>query len=144
MAYMTENTNLQRALLRRIAEIGQGKVEIREEAKVQEMRMDEGKRSVVLKLGEEGWVRGGVVVSVLLRGGRMSEETRDLTKCGYHCDRSERTGQIRQSGHSQRSNHSATRTLLTGSSLPSITVDLMPTIRLSSASCLPAPWPFCQ
>jgi ubiquinone biosynthesis monooxygenase Coq6 len=64
MAYMTENTNLQRALLRRIAEVGQGKVEIREEAKVQEMRMDEGKRSVVLKLGEEGWVRGGVVVSV--------------------------------------------------------------------------------
>jgi hypothetical protein len=63
MAYMTENTNLQRALLRRIAEVGTGKVDIREEARVQEMRMDEGKRSVVLKLGEEGWVRGGVVVS---------------------------------------------------------------------------------
>jgi ubiquinone biosynthesis monooxygenase Coq6 len=62
MAYMTENTNLQRALLRRIAETGQGKVEIREHAKVQEMKMDEGKRSVALKLGEHGWVRGGVVV----------------------------------------------------------------------------------
>lgn len=62
MAYMTENTNLQRALLRRIAEVGEGKVVIREEAKVQEMRMDEGKRSVALQLGDGGWVRGGVVV----------------------------------------------------------------------------------
>ena len=67
MAYMTENTNLQRALLRRIAEVGEGKVVIREEARVQEMRMDEGKRSVVLRLGEEGWVRGGVVVSAMWR-----------------------------------------------------------------------------
>jgi ubiquinone biosynthesis monooxygenase Coq6 len=51
MAYMTENTNLQRALLRRIDEVGVGKVEIREQAKVEEMRMDEGKRSVALNLG---------------------------------------------------------------------------------------------
>jgi len=63
MAYMTENTNLQRALLRTIAEAGERKVEIREHSKVQEMKMDEGKRSVALKLGEHSWVRGGVVVS---------------------------------------------------------------------------------
>ena len=62
MAYMTENTNLQRALLRRIDEAGNGKVDIRESARVEEMRMDEGKRSVALRLGQDAWVRAGVVV----------------------------------------------------------------------------------
>jgi ubiquinone biosynthesis monooxygenase Coq6 len=73
MAYMTENTNLQRALLRRIDEVGVGKVEIREQAKVEEMRMDEGKRSVALNLGGQGWIRGGVVVSM----GHAQDRTRE-------------------------------------------------------------------
>jgi ubiquinone biosynthesis monooxygenase Coq6 len=80
MAYMTENTNLQRALLRTIAEAGEGKVEIREHSKVQEMKMDEGKRSVTLKLGEQGWVRGGVVVSRIRLIHRSVSRT-DFTLC---------------------------------------------------------------
>jgi ubiquinone biosynthesis monooxygenase Coq6 len=62
MAYMTENTNLQRALLTQIERTGRGKIAIKENARVEEMRMSEGKRSVLLNLGGHGWVRGGVVV----------------------------------------------------------------------------------
>jgi ubiquinone biosynthesis monooxygenase Coq6 len=63
MAYMTENTNLQRALLRRIEEVGKGKVEMAEKAKVEKMQMGEGGRWVGLQLEGRGWVKGGVVVS---------------------------------------------------------------------------------
>jgi ubiquinone biosynthesis monooxygenase Coq6 len=64
MAYMTENTNLQRALLRRLEKAGKGKVDIRENARVQEMRYGDGQRWVGLQIGDKGeWVRGGVVVS---------------------------------------------------------------------------------
>ena len=66
MARMTENTNLQRALLRRIAEKGEGIVEIRENARVGEMLLDEGERSVGLRIGDS-WVRGSVVVSIIFR-----------------------------------------------------------------------------
>jgi hypothetical protein len=64
MAFMTENTNLQSALLRRIEEVGKGRVEIREmeRGRVGEMVLGEGERWVGLKVGEE-WVRGSVVVS---------------------------------------------------------------------------------
>ena len=61
MARMTENTNLQRALLKRISEIGEGIVEIREGSRVGEMRLGEGERWVGLQIGEK-WVRGSVVV----------------------------------------------------------------------------------
>jgi hypothetical protein len=63
MARMTENTNLQRALLRRIDEVGQGIVTIREGGRVAEMRLGEGGRWVGLRIGEADWVRGSVVVS---------------------------------------------------------------------------------
>lgn len=62
MAYMTENTNLQRALLRRIEQIGNGVVEIREGGRVEEMRLGGGDQWVGLKVAGS-WVRGGVVVS---------------------------------------------------------------------------------
>lgn len=61
MAHMTENTNLQRALLRKIEHSSRGRVTIQEGKRVDEMRMSEGGRSVGLKLGDR-WVRGGVVV----------------------------------------------------------------------------------
>jgi ubiquinone biosynthesis monooxygenase Coq6 len=61
MAHMTENTNLQRALLRKIEQSSRGRVVIQEGKRVDEMRMGEGGRSVGLKLGDR-WVRGGVVV----------------------------------------------------------------------------------
>ncbi|GHJ84897.1 hypothetical protein NliqN6_1299 [Naganishia liquefaciens] len=62
MARMTENTNLQRAFLRKIEHDGRGRVVIAERSKVEEMRMDEGGRSVALRCGGDRWVRGGVVV----------------------------------------------------------------------------------
>jgi ubiquinone biosynthesis monooxygenase Coq6 len=67
MAFMTENTNLQSALLRRIEEVGKGRVEIREmeRGRVGEMILGEGERWVGLKVGEE-WVKGSVVVSSLV------------------------------------------------------------------------------
>lgn len=69
MAYMTENTNLQRALLRRLEVAGKGKVEIRENSKVKEMRYGDAQRWVGLQIGDKGdWVRGGVVVSAELAG----------------------------------------------------------------------------
>ncbi|OCF38964.1 ubiquinone biosynthesis monooxygenase COQ6 [Kwoniella heveanensis CBS 569] len=61
MARMTENMNLQRALLRRIEEIGSGIVDIRESSRVGEMRLGEGGRWVGLRVGEE-WIRGSLVV----------------------------------------------------------------------------------
>lgn len=63
MARMTENTNLQRALLRRIDEVGAGIVDIKEGGRVSEMRLGEGGRWVGLRIGENEWVRGSVVVS---------------------------------------------------------------------------------
>ncbi|WWC64595.1 ubiquinone biosynthesis monooxygenase COQ6 [Kwoniella dejecticola CBS 10117] len=61
MARMTENMNLQRALLRRIEEVGKGIVDIKEGARVSEMRLGEGERWVGLKVGEE-WLKGSLVV----------------------------------------------------------------------------------
>ncbi|WVR07699.1 ubiquinone biosynthesis monooxygenase COQ6 [Kwoniella sp. DSM 27419] len=61
MARMTENMNLQRALLRRIEEVGKGTVTIRESSRVGEMRLGDGGRWVGLKIGEE-WLRGSLVV----------------------------------------------------------------------------------
>jgi ubiquinone biosynthesis monooxygenase Coq6 len=63
MAYMTENINLQRALLSRIREFGNGVVDVREGRKVESMSLGEGGRWVGLNLGDETWVRGSVVVS---------------------------------------------------------------------------------
>jgi ubiquinone biosynthesis monooxygenase Coq6 len=65
MARMTENTNLQRALLRRIDEVGKGIVTIREGGRVGEMRLADGGRWVGLRIGESEWVRGSVVVRSL-------------------------------------------------------------------------------
>ena len=62
MARMTENTNLQRALLRRIEQVGQGIVTIRENTRVGEMRLGQGGRWVGLRIGDESWIRGSVVV----------------------------------------------------------------------------------
>lgn len=66
MAYMTENTNLQSALLRQIERSPRsGRVTIKEGARVTSMRMQDGGRSVALQLGandDARWVRGGVVV----------------------------------------------------------------------------------
>ncbi|WVQ67035.1 ubiquinone biosynthesis monooxygenase COQ6 [Kwoniella botswanensis] len=62
MAKMTENMNLQRALLRRIEEIGKGKVDLKEDKKVQEMRLGEGERWVGLRVGETEWIKGSLVV----------------------------------------------------------------------------------
>lgn len=61
MAHMTENTNLQRALLRRIDEINPGSFEIRESSRVAEMQLGPGGRWVGLRIGDR-WVRGSVVV----------------------------------------------------------------------------------
>ncbi|WVO14268.1 ubiquinone biosynthesis monooxygenase COQ6 [Cryptococcus depauperatus] len=61
LARMTENLNLQQALLKRINEIGQGIVDIRESSKVAEMRLGESDRWVGLRIGDE-WVRGSLVV----------------------------------------------------------------------------------
>ncbi|WWC71990.1 ubiquinone biosynthesis monooxygenase COQ6 [Kwoniella pini CBS 10737] len=61
MARMTENMNLQRALLRRIEEVGKGIVDIKEGARVNEMRLGEGERWVGLKVGDE-WLKGSLVV----------------------------------------------------------------------------------
>ena len=63
MAYMTENMNLQQALLKRIAELGEGVLEIREmdRGRVSEMRLGAGNQWVGLRVGNE-WVRGSVVV----------------------------------------------------------------------------------
>jgi ubiquinone biosynthesis monooxygenase Coq6 len=66
MAYMTENINLQRALLRRIEEVGKGVVDIREGGKVGGMKLGEGGRWVGLKVGDDHWVKGSVVVSILI------------------------------------------------------------------------------
>jgi ubiquinone biosynthesis monooxygenase Coq6 len=67
MAYMTENTNLQRALLRKIEQDGKGRIVVQEGKKVEEMRMGEGGRWIGLRFGDE-WVRGGVVVSHIEAG----------------------------------------------------------------------------
>ena len=62
MARMTENVNLQRALLKHITTAGKGVVEIREGSRVGEMRLGEGDAWVGLRIGEDRWVRGAVVV----------------------------------------------------------------------------------
>lgn len=61
LARMTENTNTQRALLRRLEEVGKN-VTVREGARVAEMRYGEGRGWVGLRIGDE-WVRGSLVVS---------------------------------------------------------------------------------
>ena len=73
MARMTENINLQRALLRRIKSAGQGVVEIREDSRVGEMRLGQGGQWVGLRIGDEKWVRGAVVV-----GPHLTASTRAL------------------------------------------------------------------
>ncbi|WRT70252.1 ubiquinone biosynthesis monooxygenase COQ6 [Kwoniella shivajii] len=62
MARMTENMNLQRALLKRIEEVGKGIVDIKEQSKVKSMRLGPGERWVGLNIGEDKWVRGSLVV----------------------------------------------------------------------------------
>lgn len=59
---MTENMNLQHALLKRIEEVGAGIVDVREGGRVSEMMYGEGDSWVGLKVGEK-WVRGSLVVS---------------------------------------------------------------------------------
>lgn len=62
MARLTENMNLQQALLKRIEG---SQVEISEGSRVQEMVMGQGGRWVGLRLGDEDtprWIRGSVVV----------------------------------------------------------------------------------
>ncbi|WVQ74193.1 ubiquinone biosynthesis monooxygenase COQ6 [Cryptococcus sp. DSM 104548] len=61
LARMTENLNLQQALLKRINEVGEGIVDIRENSRVGEMRLGEGGRWVGLRIGDE-WVKGSLVV----------------------------------------------------------------------------------
>ena len=68
MARMTENVNLQRALLRRIEAAGEGVVEIREGCRVGEMQSGEGDQWVGLRVDENKWVRGAVVVRFTLLG----------------------------------------------------------------------------
>ncbi|KLT39184.1 ubiquinone biosynthesis hydrox [Cutaneotrichosporon oleaginosum] len=60
LARMTENVNTQRALLRRLEEVG-ANVTVREGARVGEMRYGEGRGWVGLRMGDE-WVRGSLVV----------------------------------------------------------------------------------
>lgn len=60
LARMTENVNTQRALLRRLQEVGTN-VTVREGARVAEMRYGEGRGWVGLRIGDE-WVRGSLVV----------------------------------------------------------------------------------
>lgn len=65
LARMTENINLQRALLRSLDRAPAGIVTIREGARVNEMRYGEGRGWVGLRVGDK-WVRGSLVVSRLL------------------------------------------------------------------------------
>lgn len=62
MARMTENTNLQHALLKRIDQAGGETLTIRENSRVSEMQLGPGGRWVGLRIGEDAWVRGSVVV----------------------------------------------------------------------------------
>ena len=61
MARMTENNNLQRALLRRLENIGEGTVVIRESAKAEEMRLGAGGQSIFLRSGDD-WIRTSALV----------------------------------------------------------------------------------
>lgn len=63
MARMTENMNLQQALYKRIEQVGKGIVDIKESSRVSEMREGEDGRWVGLRIGEDHWVRGSLVVS---------------------------------------------------------------------------------
>ena len=63
MARMTENMNLQQALYKRIEQVGKGVVDIKESSRVAEMREGDGGRWVGLRIGENHWVRGSLVVS---------------------------------------------------------------------------------
>lgn len=63
MARMTENMNLQQALYKRIKQAGKGIVDIKESSRVAEMREGDGGRWVGLRIGENHWVRGSLVVS---------------------------------------------------------------------------------
>jgi ubiquinone biosynthesis monooxygenase Coq6 len=64
LAYMTENINTQRALLRTLS--SSENVDVREGARVQEMRYGEGRGWVGLRIGspdgKDKWVRGSLVV----------------------------------------------------------------------------------
>jgi ubiquinone biosynthesis monooxygenase Coq6 len=66
MARMTENMNLQQALYKRIDQVGKGIVDIKESSRVAEMREGDGGRWVGLRIGENQWVRGSLVVSTRL------------------------------------------------------------------------------
>ncbi|WWC91673.1 ubiquinone biosynthesis monooxygenase COQ6 [Kwoniella dendrophila CBS 6074] len=61
MARMTENMNLQKALLKRIEEIGNNIITIKENSRVNEMRLGDGERWVGLKIGDE-WIKGSLVI----------------------------------------------------------------------------------
>ena len=103
MARMTENTNLQRALLRRIDEVGKDIVTIREGGRVGEMRLAEGGRWVGLRIGESEWVRGSVVVRPVKK-----------PRWCYDADgRSGQTDRIIRCGTSQASSLMATGTTRT-------------------------------
>lgn len=64
MARMTENMNLQQALYKRIDAVGKGIVDIKESSRVAEMREGPDGRWVGLRIGDDKWVRGSLVVSL--------------------------------------------------------------------------------
>jgi ubiquinone biosynthesis monooxygenase Coq6 len=75
MARMTENMNLQQALYKRIKEVGNGIIDIKEGGRVSEMREGGDGRWVGLRIGENDWVRGSLVVRQHF--GRYFENTDD-------------------------------------------------------------------
>jgi len=66
MARMTENMNLQQALYKRINASGKGIVDIKEGGRVSEMREGGDGRWVGLRIGENDWVRGSLIVCLSL------------------------------------------------------------------------------
>ena len=89
MARMTENMNLQQALYKRIDEIGKGVVDIQESSRVSEMREGDGGRWVGLRISEDKWVRGSLIVSARTRS------PLDCWQALMHFDRSVQTDQTR-------------------------------------------------
>lgn len=59
---MTENMNLQQALYKRIKSSGKGIVDIKEGGRVSEMREGGDGRWVGLRIGDNDWVRGSLIV----------------------------------------------------------------------------------
>lgn len=128
MAQMTENINLQRALLRRIESADKRIVEIREGSKVGEMQLGDGQQWVGLRIGEDKWVRGSVVV------GRFFLWLASLMLC-----RSEQTAPIHRSDGSRISRSMVMPTSPTRSSRLFTTIihPYTPTTQRSSGSSPP-------